>query len=579
MSYILLLREVWAYGTGLRWRIVFFMATHVVSLIGPLSIPLVFAQILNTLQTAPADEMLGGVSGWVGVWVGLSLWFNVAHRIARYFEIDVAFRIKQRFLNRHYAILVSLPMTWHTDHHSGDTIDRVNLAGAALGDFAGGQFNYINYFMGFWGPMIALSLLSWHLSVITFIMAMIAVTVITFFDQRLIVLYRIINGINHKVSQTFFDYVSNIRTIVTLRLGRRTAQEFDHQIDRGYRPTMDAEAKVNAAKWFCVSLLNNLTQAGAVFYYIWRTLRMEQGILIGNVAAVLQYGQQLTGTFANVAREYQVVVQRRINYEAVAPITQALGAGEAAPPAPIRDWAAFEIKRLSFSYPDADQTLADIGLAVRRGERIALVGESGSGKSTLLATLRGLYAPSQGTMVMDGRASDGLSPLLAMTTLMPQEPEIFENTIRFNIQFGIDYPEQDVLEAVHLAQFAPVLARMPLGLETDVRERGVSLSGGERQRLALARGILAARNSTFILLDEPTSSVDAANEMAIFQNLFAHFKDAALLASVHRLHLLPRFDQIILMDRGRIVQRGAFQDLRDTDGPFRRIWDSTFTSG
>ncbi|MGF1453974.1 MAG: ABC transporter ATP-binding protein [Alphaproteobacteria bacterium] len=574
MSYVLLFREMWAYAAGLRWRIVFFITAHVLSLLGPLSTPLVFAQILNTLQTAPPEDTLSGVSAWAGIWIGLALWFNLAHRTARYFEIDVAFRIKQRFLNRHYGLLISLPMTWHTNHHSGDTIDRVNLAATALGDFAGGQFNYINYFMGFWGPMVALSILSWHLSVITFAMAVVAVTVIVLFDQRLIVLYRTINGINHKISQTLFDYVSNIRTIITLRLGRRTAQEFDQQIARAYAPTMDAEAKVNAAKWFCVSLITNLTQVGAVFYYIWSQLRSPGGILIGNVAAVLQYGVQLTQTFGSIAREYQVVVQNRINFEAAAPILEALGPAVAVPPPPLRDWTTVGLRGLGFGYNDGPTVLKGVDLDIKRGERIALVGASGSGKSTLMATLRGLYPPSSGRLSLDGEAQETLDVLLAITTLMPQEPEIFENTIRFNVQFGIDYPEADVLEAIQLAQFAPVLERLPQGLDTDVRERGVSLSGGERQRLALARGILAARNSTLILMDEPTSSVDAANEFMIYENLFSHFKDTALIASIHRLHLLAHFDRILLMDRGRIIESGPFHTLRDGDGPFSSLWQA-----
>jgi len=117
-----------------------------------------------------------------------------------------------------------------------------------------------------------------------------------------------------------------------------------------------------------------------------------------------------------------------------------------------------------------------------------------------------------------------------------------------------------------------VLAKLPQGLDTDIREKGVNLSVGQRQRLALARGIFAAEQSDIVLLDEPTSSVDLMTEEKIFRNLFTHFKDKTIIATLHRLHLLPMFDRILFLDQGRIVADMPARMALTMPGPIRDIY-------
>lgn len=117
-----------------------------------------------------------------------------------------------------------------------------------------------------------------------------------------------------------------------------------------------------------------------------------------------------------------------------------------------------------------------------------------------------------------------------------------------------------------------VIARMPKGLETDIREKGVNLSGGEKQRLALARGLYFAQDKNIMLLDEITSSVDSINERVLMQNIFDNYKDRCIICTVHRLHLLDMFDNVLVMDKGRIVQEGDFSKLIGVEGPFKGLW-------
>ena len=552
MAFLILFREVWRYAGRDRWKIVVYVLLHLVAAVGPLATPLVFAQILNSLQTETGEQMLATVVRWTLVWAALFVWFNVFHRIGRWFEFDVGYRLKRTYLNRYYRIATDLPLAWHTDHHSGETIDRINLAAGALHEFSLRQFVYIDQLMRFGGTLIVLAVMSWRVAVVAMVVSVATIVIVQAFDKRLVVAFARLNAVNHRTQATFFDYVSNIKTIITLRLGERTAKELDARIAEGYAPFMRAETYLNAMKWATVTVCMMALQVGTIFYYIWLRLRDGGGLLIGNVAAVLQYLEQLSGTFGGIAGEYQQIIHWRQNYKAVADL-------EASIPADARlaheafAWRDIAVEGLSFGYADG-VTLHDVSLRLTPGERVALVGESGSGKSTLMALLRGLYEARTVRLSIDGKASGTLAPLGGITTLIPQEPEIFENTIRYNITVGLDYPDAAVQEALRLSRFDRVVEKLPKGLDADVREKGVTLSGGERQRLALARGILAAANSSLILMDEPTSSVDEANEAAIYENIFTRFPDSAIVASVHRLSLLARFDRVIVMDKGRVVR-------------------------
>lgn len=179
-------------------------------------------------------------------------------------------------------------------------------------------------------------------------------------------------------------------------------------------------------------------------------------------------------------------------------------------------------------------------------------------------------------MICDGELQpEGLAAITHHTTLIPQEPEIFANSILFNVCMGIEGPEEAVHKALSMAQFSNVLERLPRGLETNIAEKGVSLSGGEKQRLALARGIFFAadRDSEIVLLDESTSSVDIVNERRIYETILKHFGARVIISAVHKFNLLDLFDEIIVMEQGRITESGSLMELLRKKGEFSRLWE------
>jgi ABC-type bacteriocin/lantibiotic exporter with double-glycine peptidase domain len=169
--------------------------------------------------------------------------------------------------------------------------------------------------------------------------------------------------------------------------------------------------------------------------------------------------------------------------------------------------------------------------------------------------LAGLYAPQGGTLALDGQPVDW-PQLRRLATLIPQETELFEASVRENLAFGQPCSDALLLAALHTSTFDEVLKATHGDLDTAVSERGFNLSGGQRQRLCLARGVLAAQGSSLLLLDEPTSALDAATEARVLERIADAFPRACVIASIHRLSLLDRFDTVILMEAGRVLDAG-----------------------
>ncbi len=196
------------------------------------------------------------------------------------------------------------------------------------------------------------------------------------------------------------------------------------------------------------------------------------------------------------------------------------------------------------------------------GERVALVGRTGSGKSTLLALLPRLLDPPPGSLFIDGADIRRLplARLRGAIGMVPQETFLFSASVRDNIAFGRPEATADeVLEAAELAGLGPDLADFPAGLDTLVGERGLTLSGGQKQRVALARALLV--QPRLLLLDDCLSAVDTQTEERILRNLRRVFQGRTVFLVSHRISTVKDADQILVLERGRIVERGSHQQL------------------
>jgi len=245
-----------------------------------------------------------------------------------------------------------------------------------------------------------------------------------------------------------------------------------------------------------------------------------------------------------------------------------------ATPEPLRPVGAdVRFERVRFAYPGTPALFTGLDLVVPNGTKIGLVGRSGGGKTTVTQLLLRMMDIESGAIRIGGQDISRLrqADLRSQIAYVPQEPAMFHRTLRENIAFArpsaTDAEIRAAAAAAHVTEFAETL---PEGFETLVGERGVKLSGGQRQRVALARAIL--RDAPVLLLDEATSALDSESEILIQQALWRIMADRTALVVAHRLSTVARMDQLVVLDRGRIVEQGPHDELLRRQGTYARLW-------
>ena len=224
---------------------------------------------------------------------------------------------------------------------------------------------------------------------------------------------------------------------------------------------------------------------------------------------------------------------------------------------------------LCFSYNEDKNVLENINLEIKSGEKVALIGASGSGKTTLAQIISGFYSKKSGDLKYNNNSIDTLNrqSIRDNIFLVLQMPILFNNTLRFNITMGNEnISDEEIFEALKIAQLYEAVQKMPQGLDTIVGRHGVRLSGGQRQRLSIARMIIA--NPAVVIFDESTSALDVSTEAKLFSALVPILKDKTVITIAHRLSTVKNANMIYVLDDGKIVQRGNHDQLEEVEGHY-----------
>lgn len=577
--YIALMKTAWRYARREKKRYALVYSLFILASIVSAMNPLLYGWFINAVQKEGIKQLH---YAWLyaGIFMLLKLMEWSFHGPARIMERYLAFNLSRNFLQELYHQTLHLPVKWHQDHHSGATINRIRKAYEALKDFFQNGFMYLYTITKFLSSFIAMIFFSPLFGAVGVAIGVLTVFLIFKFDKPFMKAVDDTNEKEHVVSSTLFDSLSNIITVITLRLEKRMENSILKKVSEVFAP-FGRSVRINEYKWFVADILVSLIYVVTAVGYIYQHTRPGSIFMLGSLVALLGFVNQFTSVFHDIAWQYTQIVQYNTNVQTARFISESykeqhLPDASAGLP---KNWQTITIEGLNFShkeiYSSAEKahSLHNINITINKGKRIALIGESGSGKSTLMAVLRGLYAIEPGVKIKaDNQYEIDTGTIAESITLFPQEPEIFENTIEHNITLGLPFDEKDISEVCETAHFTEVIKQLPKGIQSNIQEKGVNLSGGQKQRLALARGILAAKSSEIVLLDEPTSSVDPKTEIQIYEKLFAECKNKAVISSLHRLYLLNYFDYVYVLQNGHIVDEGSFADLRKSSAVFNELW-------
>ena len=393
---------------------------------------------------------------------------------------------------------------------------------------------------------------------------------------------RTMNEMDSKANTRAIDSLLNYETVKYFGNERFEAGRYDENLRRYERAVVTSETSLGL-----LNAVQALVIASAVSLLMWRAADgiVEGKLTLGDLVMVNALLIQLYIPLNFLGVMYREIKQALVDMEKMfrllgenrevedKPGARDLRIGPVGGDPRAVSGGAIRFEHVDFSYDGVRPILRDVSFEVPAGRKVAVVGASGSGKSTLARLLFRFYDVSAGRITIDGQDVRDVTQASVRSALgvVPQDTVLFNDTIFYNISYGRPGSTREEVEnAARVAHIAEFIERLPQKWETTVGERGLKLSGGEKQRVSIARTLL--KNPPILVFDEATSALDSRTEKSIQAELAEISRDRTTLVIAHRLSTIVDADEILVLDHGRIVERGNFFTLLEANGPFAEMW-------
>ena len=384
-----------------------------------------------------------------------------------------------------------------------------------------------------------------------------------------------VRGLEGQSLAIVHEAMAMIRVILSFGREPYEFRRFREQGERALEARVDLTVRQTA---FSLAV-NVITAAGSALVLglgAWHVLddRLTVGellVVMGYVAAVYQPLRSISATIAALQEHF---INLRSSLDLLDTEPEIKDAPDAVPLAG-RAAGHVAYEGVHFAYAGREATLTDISFEVEAGQAVAIVGPTGAGKSTLVSLLPRFYDPERGRILLDGTDIRKLTveSLRRQISIVLQEPLLFSGTIADNIRYGrLEATMEEIVEAAKAANADAFIGGLPDGYDTELGEGGPQLSGGERQRLAVARAFL--KDAPILILDEPTSSIDSKTEAVILEALDRLMVGRTTFTIAHRLSTVRGADLILVLDQGRLVERGTHEELLQQDGVYKQLHDA-----
>lgn len=570
-----LVRDIYRFIRPYRWRFWLGSFLRFSSDISYLYTAYALASIVTFFSKYSAGQSLAPFWHIMIIWIGVVLYWNIAHHWAKFLCYQIAEKISldaQLATTKH---LFALDLAWHEQENAGNKLKRILNGGRGLENSVRMWVtNLIEISVNFIGTIIIISRFD------RFIGGLMVGFLVIYFILGFFLLRRAkaaaaqVNDVEEDLHGLSFEGLNNIRSVKSMRLApalmpllKRTAADLFQKIRKRIFRFQSQGLVLNFwAQGFRLSMFIYIGYGIIQGHY-------EIGFLIlfnGYFVRIWESVSELSDVTQNfIVAKLGVGRMMAILNEPIRIDDEAGKAGFLA------DWKQISLRGVSFSYGET-QALDNISFDIRRGEKIGIVGLSGAGKSTLFKLLLKENESYSGEILFDGVPLRNIkkSSYLERAAVVLQETEVFNFTLRDNITIANQNQtgNQQLLElASTVAHVSDFLHKLPHGLDTCIGEKGIRLSGGEKQRVGIARAIF--KQPQLLLLDEATSHLDLESEEKIRDSLHQFFQSVTALVIAHRLTTIKEMDRILVIEDGSIIESGSFDELHNKRGRFFELWE------
>lgn len=560
-----------------KWRVLFALLSLVAAKMANVGVPLVLKQLIDKLAPLPSQTAYALVVpvGLLIAYGALRLSATVFTELREFFFARVTQRAVRNIALKVFRHLHALSLRFHLNRQTGGVTRDIERGTRGISSLV--SYTLFSILPTIVEITLVLGYLSFQydiwFSAITVIALVTYVTFTVLITEWRTHFRRTMNDLDSKASTKAIDSLLNYETVKYFGNEEYEASRYDQGLQNYERAAVKSQTSL--------TLLNtgqSLIIATAVTLILWRaTLGVTEGTMtLGDLVLVNAFMIQLYIPLNFLGVLYREIKQSLADMEKMfALLDQHRDVADSINANFLKlKSAELHFSHVDFSYEKNRQILFDIDFVVTAGTTTAVVGHSGSGKSTLARLLFRFYDVDRGAIFIDAQDIRDVtqSSLRTVIGIVPQDTVLFNDSIAYNIAYGRPGATQDeIIAAAKSAYIHDFIVSLPDGYETTVGERGLKLSGGEKQRVAIARTLL--KNPAILVFDEATSALDSQAEQAIQMQLKEIARNRTTLVIAHRLSTIADADQILVMDQGRIVERGTHAQLLAAGAEYAQMWE------
>ncbi len=563
--------------------IVFMLITAVMDL----SIPLFQKYAVDNFIIKDTTE---GLSTFIALYgaalITMALSVTIFVRMAIVVEMHIGKDLRKDIFEHLQNLSLSYYNTTPVGYIMARTLSDTNKIGTMIAWGLVDVFWSVAYVIG---AFIAMFLLNAKLALIVMFVIPFMAIITVYFQKKLLLTSRKLRKVNSKMTGSFNEGISGARTSKTLVIEDKNLNEFK-EISIEMKSSSIKLARLNALYIPIIVFFGSVLTA--LVLSKGSELAIEQIIQIGTLSAFLSYAINIFEPVQQLAKTFAEVISLQANIERVTDLLEKEPLikdsidvvklyGDNINPKK-ENWeeivGEIEFNNVSFKYPDGDEeVLKNFNLFIPAGTNVAIVGETGAGKSTLVNLACRFFEPTEGEVLIDGKDYRERSQLWLHSNIgyVLQNPHLFSGTIKENIKYGnLDASDEEIIEAARIVSVDTIIDKLEKGYDSQVGEGGDRLSTGEKQLISIARAILA--NPKIFILDEATSSIDTHTERLIQKGIEYLLKGRTSFIIAHRLSTIKKADIILVVNDGKIIERGRHKDLIAKKGHYYNLYTKQF---